>query len=151
MEDAASALSAMIDRYDPALAACGRSAVERLGARVPTATRLVYDNYNALVVGFGPDERASSAILSLAFYPRWVTLFFLNGTGLDDPGGILKGQGVRVRHVVLRSAADLDSPAIRRLIDQALERAAVPLPVEGRGPLVIKSVSSRQRARRPRA
>ena len=66
---------------------------------------------------------------------------------LDDPAGVLKGQGACVRHVVLKSVEDLERPEIVALLDQALERQS-PAP-EGEGPLVIKSISPKQRARRP--
>jgi hypothetical protein len=36
---------------------------------------LVYDNYNALAIGFGQTERVSDVIFSIAVYPRWVGLF----------------------------------------------------------------------------
>ena len=64
-----------------------KAAVARMRKYVPDAVELVYDNYNALVVGFGPTERASEAVLSIALYPRWVTLFFLQGARLSDPRG----------------------------------------------------------------
>ncbi|ALL14565.1 DUF1801 domain-containing protein [Caulobacter henricii] len=142
-------LAGFIARFTPDIAACGTEVLARLAARIPEAERLVYDNYNALAVGFGPDERASTVILSVAFYPRWVSLFFMQGAGLDDPHGILKGQGSTVRHVVLTQAGDLDRPEISTMIDQALVKAKKPLPVDGQGRLLIKSVSARQRPRRP--
>ena len=46
---------------------------------------LVYDNYNALAIGFGPSEKTSKIVFSLALYPRWVSLFFAKGKGLPDP------------------------------------------------------------------
>jgi len=55
---------------------------------------MVYDNYNGLVIGFGPTERASQGIVSLAIFPRWVTLCFIqNGPDIPDPGGLLKWRG----------------------------------------------------------
>lgn len=142
-------LAGFIARFTPDIAACGAEVLARLTARIPEAERLVYDNYNALAVGFGPDERASTVILSVAFYPRWVSLFFMQGAGLDDPHGILKGQGSTVRHIVLTEAGDLDRPEISTMIDQALVKAKKPLPADGQGRLLIKSVSARQRPRRP--
>ena len=144
-------LTGFLKKYDPALAALGKAALAKMRKRVPGAVELVYDNYNALVIGFGPTERASQAILSIALYPRWVNLFFLQGVRLSDPQGLLKGEGTRVRHVVLEDAAVLDAPGVRRLIAQAL--AASPTRIDGtrRRRMVIKSVSSKQRPRRPRA
>ena len=58
--------------------------------RIPGAAILVYDNYNALAIGFGPNEKAGQAILSLAVMPRWVTLCFLWGVPLSDPRKLLR-------------------------------------------------------------
>jgi hypothetical protein len=149
MSDPEAQLACFMAKFSPEIAARGRAVVDRLHARIPTAMRLVYDNYNALAVGFGPDERASHAILSVVFYPKWITLFFLQGVGLDDPHRILKGSGRVVRHVVLAQAGDLARADISAMIDQALMRAKVRLPAEGEGRLVIRSVSVKQRARRP--
>ena len=47
----------------------------RLADRFPDAVQLVYDNYNFFVIGFGPTDRPSDAILSLACHrggaPAW--------------------------------------------------------------------------------
>lgn len=80
---------------------------------MPGAVELVYDNYNALATGFAATERASDAVVSLALYPRRVSLFFLQGARLTDPQKVLHGGGKIVRHVVLKSADDLDAHAIR--------------------------------------
>ena len=71
----------------------------------------MYDNYNALVVGFGPTERPSDALFSIVVYPRYVSLAFLTGATLTDPEGVLEGEGKKVRHVRLNEAGVIDSPA----------------------------------------
>lgn len=119
---AAQRFAAFLAKYDPAVVAVARSAPAKMRRRVPGAVELVYDNYNALVIGFGPTERASEAILSIALYPRWATLFFLEGARLSDPDGVLMGAGRRVCHIVLTEASALDRPAVRRLIGQASPR-----------------------------
>jgi hypothetical protein len=118
-------------------------------ARLPGALELVYDNYNALAIGFGPTERASDAIFSIAVFPRWASLFFFQGAKLKDPEKLLKGGGKAVRHIVLEDAATLDRPAVKALVKQALERAPKPLDKKARGRLIIKSISAKQRPRRP--
>lgn len=118
-------------------------------ARYPHALELVYDNYNALAIGFAPSERASDAIFSIAVYPRWVSLFFLQAKGLRDPHKLLQGSGSVAKHIVLQSAEVLDDPAVVDLMQQALETAKVPMPVVGEHRLIIKSVSEKQRPRRP--
>jgi hypothetical protein len=141
--------AAFLSKYDPAIARVAKAALARLRKYVPGAVELVYDNYNALVVGFGPSERASEAVVSIALYPRWVTLFFLQGARLDDPARLLKGAGTRVRHVVLSDVAILDQPAVRGLIRQALATAVRPIDAKARRRMVIRAVSAKQRPRRP--
>ena len=146
---AAAQFRAFLAKYDPAVAAEARRALTKTRALVPGATELVYDNYNALVVGFGPSERASDAVISLAIFPRWVTLCFIqNGPDIPDPERLLKGSGNVVRHVRLVSAADLDKPAVKRLIREALKLADVPINKSATRRMIIKSVSARQRPRR---
>ena len=65
-------LATFLARYSPEIVKEGRAALAMMQRLVPGAVRLVYDNYNFLVVGYGPSERASEAVLSLAFAPRWI-------------------------------------------------------------------------------
>ena len=146
--DAQAQLDGFIDRYAPELADEARKALAFMVARLPTATRLVYDNYNALVVGFGASAKVGDIILSIALYPRWVTLFFPRGKVLPDPRGLLEGSGSTVRGVRLKPISRLETPEVGALIDAAIANAA-PLPAAGEGPLIIKSISAKQRPRRP--
>jgi Domain of unknown function (DU1801) len=139
-------------RFTPDVASEARKAIARMRQIVPGASELVYDNYNALVVGFAPNERPSDAVFSLAIFPRWVTLCFLqNGPELPDPQRILRGNGNVVRHVRLTTADDLDAPVLRTLIDEALKRADVPFAPDSRSRIVIRMISKNQRPRRPAA
>src|SRR5436190_20784030 len=104
-------LDTFLARYDPEVAAVARAARAELRKRLKGAFELVYDNYNALVIAFGSSERASEVICSIALYPRYVTLFFLQGAELPDPAGRLQGAGSVVRGLRLESAATLDEPA----------------------------------------
>ena len=142
-------LAGFLAKYTPEVAARAEAILGRMRALLPNAVELVYDNYNALASGFGPDEKVSHAIFSIAVFPRWVSLFFLQAKGLDDPAKLLKGGGNVVRHIVLEDERRLDDPAIRALMDQALRNAVVPLDPSAARRLVIRSVSAKQRPRRP--
>ena len=149
MATAKAQLDAFIAKYSPEVAKLGRTAIARMRKLLPAAHVLVYDNYNALAIGFGPSERTSEIVFSIAFYPRWVSLFFAKGVDLSDPHKRLKGSGSVVRHVVLTEIAVLDDPQIRELMQQALARSGLSLQAGKHGPIVIKSISARQRPRRP--
>jgi hypothetical protein len=148
--DAVAQLDTFLDKFTPDIAAQARTALRKMRARLPGAIELVYDNYNALAIGFAPTERTSEAIFSIALFPRWVSLFFLqNGARLRDPEGLLAGSGKQARHIKLKDPALLDSPALQDLIAQALELADKPIDPTQPRRLVIKSISAKQRPRRP--
>ena len=121
----------------------------RLRKRLPTAMELVYDNYQFLAMGFGSSERASDCLVSLAVSPKGVALSFYYGSTLPDPTGILLGSGNQNRYIRLDGAGTLASPEVESLIRAAVAQAKTPLPATGRGRTIIKSVSAKQRPRRP--
>ena len=148
---AASQVAAFLSKYDPAVAKQARAALAGVRAQLPGATEIVYDNYNALVIGFGASERQSDAFLSIAVYPRWVNLFFFPGTGLPDPMKLLQGSGSTVRRIPLRDGITVEHPAVRELIAIAHRRADAHIDPRGRRRIVIKTVSAKQRPRKPSA
>jgi len=142
-------LRSFLARFEPRVAASARAALSRLRKKLPGAIEIVYDNYNALAIGFGPSEKASEAIFSIAVFPRWVSLFFLQGAKLPDPDKVLKGSGTRARHIILTDLKILEQPAVKKLMALALKSAKKQLGSKQRRRLIIKSISAKQRPRRP--
>lgn len=141
-------LDLFLAKYDPEIEKLARAALKKLRALMPGAIQMVYDNYNALVVGFCATEKSSEAVLSIALYPKWVTLFFLQGKGLTDPKKLLKGSGTTVRNIRLEDLSPLKNADVDALLDLAIAKSKSPFgPKEG-GKLIIKSISERQRPRR---
>ena len=147
-ESPARQLSRFLAKYSPEIAAQGRRALAKMRKRLPGSTEMVYDNYNGLVIGFGPTEKPSLAIFSVLLMPDHVTLCFLQGASVPDPNRRLKGSGNLVRHIRLVPPGVLDDPEIVELMNSALYRAKVPIDPKARRKLVIKSVSAKQRPRR---
>ena len=148
-KSAAAQLAGFLAKYTPAIRTQASAILAKMRGRLPGAVEIVYDNYNALVIGFGPTERPSEAIFSIVIYPRWVTLCFLHGAKLFDPQRRLKGSGKQVRHIVLEDVALIETPEIDELIALALELSSVPIDATKRRRLIIKSESATQRPRRP--
>jgi hypothetical protein len=143
-------LDRFLSKYTPEIRALALECLEKMRKYLPGATELVYDNYNALVIGFGPTERASHALFSIALYPRWINLFFLNGIDLPDPRHLLQGDGKIVRSITIKDAALLDNSEVRVLIKEGLKRSEVPINRKAPRRLIIKSISAKQRPRRPK-
>jgi len=148
-DDAEARLAGFLAKFTPEIEAHATAIIAAMRERLPGATIPVYDNYNALAVGFGASDRIRDIVFSIAVFPRWVSLFFARGVELDDPQGVLKGSGNQVRHIVLSGPERLADPAVVDLMRRALGQANPPIDPAAKGGLVIKSVSANQRPRRP--
>ena len=145
--DAEKQLASFIRKFGPKdqqLIRAVRSAVRK---RFPTANELVWDNYNFFVIGYSPTERPTDSIVSIAARANGVGLCFIQGARLPDPHKLLLGSGKQTRFVRIESATRLAHPQVEELIAAAIERAKVPQPTTGRGRLIVRSVSAKQRPR----
>ena len=139
-----------IAKFDPAIAKLTRSCRSVVRKRYPSAIELVYDNYNALAIGYSPTEKTSEVVFSLAVYARGLNLYFMYGRSLPDPNGLLQGSGTQGAFIRLESVATLDDPKVIDLIQRAVKRQKPTFPAKGRGYTVVKSISAKQRPRRPK-
>jgi hypothetical protein len=83
----------------------------------------IYDAYSAVAIGYGTSERLGDGIFHIAVYSKHVNLGFNEGATLDDPKGILQGNGNRIRHISIKSESDLARPEIRAYIRRAKKKA----------------------------
>ena len=144
-------LKSFIEKFEPKHQALIRSVRKAMRKRVPTANELVYDNYNFFVIGYSSTERPSDSILSIAAGANGVGLSFYWGATLPDPQGILLGEGSQNRFVRVESVETLSRPEVEALIAAAIAQGKVPLAVSGKGRLIIRSISAKQRPRRKAA
>ena len=138
-------LTVFLRAYTPAVRKVAETALRTLRAQIPGATEMVYNNFNALVIGFCPGERPSEAIVSIALYPKWVNLFFLDGAALADPDRILKGSGNRVRMIRLDDPAILTTPQVKSLIAAAIDNADAPFDRRRPRRVMIRANAPRRR------
>jgi hypothetical protein len=146
--DASRQLASFIRKFEPGNQKLIRAVRKALRTRFPTAYELVYDNYNFFVIGYSPTERPSEAIVSIAAGANGVSLCFIHGATLPDPKKILQGSGNQTRFVRLQSARVLADPDVDALLAAAIAQARPRLRRTGRGTLIIRSISAKQRARR---
>jgi hypothetical protein len=152
--DAAAQLNGFLEKYDPKIAALGRKALAMMRRRLPGAIELIYDNYNALVIGFSAVDKVSATPFSIALYPRWITLFFLQGAALPDPKRLLQGEGAIVRSIRIEDAKALAATFANEDVDALISAGVLHTgwmldPKAKKGRMIIKSISPSQRPRRP--
>ncbi len=141
-------LRGFIAKFDPAMGELIRKCRSVMRKRFPTANELVYDNYNFFVIGYCTTERPSDCVVSLAVNSKGIGLSFYRGATLPDPHRILQGGGNQNRFVRLDSVAALSSPELQELLDAAEAQAHPPFVKSGRGKLIIRSISEKQRPRK---
>jgi hypothetical protein len=61
--DSEAQLKEFVAKFDAKNAATIRAVRRALRKRFPTATEIVYDNYNFFVIGYSPTERPSDSII----------------------------------------------------------------------------------------
>lgn len=83
----------------------------------------IYDAYSAVAIGYGTSDRLRDGIFHIAVYSKHVNLGFNDGVTLDDPKGILQGDGNRIRHISVKTAEELQKPEIRSYIRRARKQA----------------------------
>jgi len=67
--------------------------------------------------GFGPGYRGM--ICTLLLSKSGVKIGFVNGATLPDPAGLLEGSGKKHKYIQLKTASDLNRPAVKQLIQAA--------------------------------
>jgi Domain of unknown function (DU1801) len=60
-------------------------------------------------------------VVGIGTFSNHSTLFFYRGRELDDRSAVLQGSGKDSRYVTLRSPADAEQPAVRRLVREAFK------------------------------
>ena len=144
-----SQISIFLRKYTPAVEAQLREARTRLRAMFPRGFELVYDNYNALVFGI---SQLSGHPTRLFPWPA------IQGGSRSSSSTaqtytahcVLEGQGKQVRSIRLTEPKDINTPEVEALIAQAVlpyESAFLAAPSLS---TIVKSVSAKQRPRRPR-
>jgi hypothetical protein len=120
----------------------------RLRKRLPTAYEVVYEYRDCFVISYSPNERGYEGVLAIRASENGVRLYFNRGKELPDPLKLLQGSGSQTRWIPLEGASPLARPEVVRLIDEAIARNRVPFASAGRGSVVLRSASAKQRRRR---
>jgi hypothetical protein len=109
----------------------------------------IWDAYNAVSLGYGPTGRLKDDVCHIAVYAKHVNLGFNHGAHLEDPRGILQGTGTRIRHVTIKTPADITQPVIRQYIRTARKLSDPKIPWPKTVVSVVKAVYPTRRRPSP--
>jgi hypothetical protein len=119
-----------------------------LQKRLPTAHEVVYEYRDCFVISYSPTEHGYEGVLAIRGSANGTKLYFNRGKELPDPAKLLQGSANQVRSIDVEGASTLARPEVARLIDEAIARNRVPFARAGRGSVVLRSTSAKQRTRR---
>ena len=105
-----------------------KAAIKAVKTAAPTARQITYRSEpprskSAMwkIVRYSID---GANVVGIGTFPSHSTIFFYRGRELDDGSGLLQGSGKDSRFVTLRGPADVERPAVKRLVRQAFRLAA---------------------------
>jgi hypothetical protein len=112
----------MLSRYDIKVGELALRLRELILTEAPGVVERLFQVY-ALVFWYSLTGKMSDAFVQVVIYPKGVNLMFNRGAELEDPDGVLVGEGKIIRHIKIRKPEDLKSPYLRKFIKAALKHA----------------------------
>lgn len=123
----------------------------------PQANELIYDNYNALALGWSPTEKMSHIFCSFAIYRgvNYNTHFgFYWGSELSDPQKLLIGDGKQYRYLLVSDIAAFPQQEMKKLVEEAWQNSLAKvkdLKQLSQGKTIVKMVSDNKREKKFKA
>jgi len=110
----------------------------------PQSNELIYDNYNALAIGFSLTDKAGDVFCSIAVCSDHVNFGFNRGVDFPDRKKILLGNGSQYRFIRVKDKSDFPEEYIKELLAMAYENSTgrmKPVKKAIRGETIVKSIS----------
>lgn len=111
-----------LSHYDLSVGELALGLREMVLKAAPAAVEKFFQVY-ALVFWYSLTGKMSDAFCHVVIYPKGVNLMFNRGAELEDPEGVLVGEGKIIRHIKVRTPEDLKNPHLRKFIRAALKHA----------------------------
>ena len=116
----------------------------------PKANELIYDNYNALSLGWSVTDKVGHNICSVVIYRanQNVHFGFYWGNELSDPDKILLGEGKQYRYIIVTDKKKFPKAFIKNLVNEAYVNALSKVKDQKEimhGQTILKSISEKKR------
>src|SRR5262245_56870682 len=107
----------LLGQYGAGIAEIALRARDLIFKLVPKVEEKVYFGWRT--ISFSLDGKMTGQFCAIGPGRRYVNLYFMQGTSLDDPKRLLGGTGKNMRHVKLREVSSLKNNALKELIKNA--------------------------------
>jgi hypothetical protein len=122
----------------------------------PQTNELIYDNYNAVAVGWSPTDRVGHIFCTIAVgrTSHNIHFGFYWGAELSDPDNILLGEGNQYRYIVVKDIDQFPKAYIKKLMKEAYNNSLAKVKDQKqiqKGQTITKSVSAKKRTTKSKA
>ena len=119
----------------------------------PQTNELIYDNYNALAVGWSPTDRVGHTFCSIAVgrTSNNVHFGFYWGSEISDPDKILLGEGNQYRYILVPDENKFPKAYIKKLVKEAYANSLAKVKDKKQimnGQTIVKSISTKKREKK---
>jgi hypothetical protein len=119
----------------------------------PQTNELIYDNYNALAVGWSPTDRVGHTFCSIAVgrTSNNVHFGFYWGSEIADPEKMLLGEGNQYRYILVPDKNKFPKSYIKKLVKEAYANSLAKVKDQKQirnGQTIVKSISAKKREKK---
>ena len=111
----------------------------------PNTNELIYDNYNAVAVGWSPTDRVGHTFCSIAVGSnKYVHFGFYWGSQIADPEKMLLGKGNQYRYIIVSNKDEFPKAYIKKLMKEAYANSLAKVEDKNqiiKGKTIMKSIS----------
>ena len=116
----------------------------------PDCNELIYDNYNAVAIGWSPTDRVGHTFCSVAVgrTSHNIHFGFYWGSQITDPDKILLGTGNQYRYLLVTDTKVFPKAYIKKLLKQAYANSVAKIKDKKqvmKGKTIVKSISEKKR------
>ena len=120
---AGQALTEFLKPYDPAIRRLALGLRALVISEVAPCHETIFQASYTVAFLYGSNPKPMESFAHISVHRRHVNLAFMRGSLLDDPQGLLKGDGRWMRHIQVKSADQLDRPELRMFLRAACAEA----------------------------
>ncbi|MEO6228755.1 MAG: hypothetical protein ABJB11_13610 [Ferruginibacter sp.] len=116
----------------------------------PSANELIYDNYNAVAIGWSPTDRVGHIFCNLAIgrTSKNIHFGFYWGSQINDTKKILIGNGHQYRYLLVKDTKSFPTTYIKKLMKEAYKISQEKIKDKSQimeGATITKSISAKKR------
>lgn len=114
----------------------------------PNCNELIYDNYNAVALGWSTSDKLGDTFCSIAAFADYAHFGFYWGNQIADPEKKLSGNGNQYRYIKVIDPKDFPKTYIKKLLKEAYANSMAKLKTGKQvlqGATIVKSISAKKK------